>query len=48
VSTVIAGIRNPWQAEKNCAVGRMEPMSDELEAKLRTHYWRRAFWHQGK
>ena len=48
VSTVIAGIRNESQAEKNCAVGSMEPMSGELEAKLRRHYWRRAFWHQGK
>ena len=48
VSTVIAGIRNQTQAEKNCAVGNLEAMSDELEAKLREHYWRRAFWHQGK
>ncbi|MFN0166971.1 MAG: aldo/keto reductase [Bryobacteraceae bacterium] len=48
VSTVIAGIRNPWQAERNCAVGDMPPMSGELEARLRTHYWRRAFWHAGK
>jgi aryl-alcohol dehydrogenase-like predicted oxidoreductase len=48
VSTVIAGIRNPWQAEKNCAVGSHSPMSDELEGKLRQHYWRREFWHQGK
>jgi aryl-alcohol dehydrogenase-like predicted oxidoreductase len=30
VSTVIAGIRSPWQAEKNCAVGSLEPMRDEL------------------
>jgi hypothetical protein len=45
---VIAGIRNVGQAEKNCAVGSQAPMSDELEAKLRKHYWRRAFWHQGK
>jgi aryl-alcohol dehydrogenase-like predicted oxidoreductase len=48
VSTVIAGIRNDWQAQKNCAVGDLEPMSDAIEAKLRGHYWRRAFWHQGK
>lgn len=48
VSTVIARIRNAWQAERNCAVGSMEPMNDELEAKLRAHYWRRAFWHSGK
>ncbi len=48
VSTVIAGIRNAAQAEMNCRVGALAPMSDELEAKLRKHYWRRAFWHQGK
>lgn len=48
VSTVIAGTRNAVQAEKNCAAGSQEPMSDELETKLRQHYWRRAFWHQGK
>jgi aryl-alcohol dehydrogenase-like predicted oxidoreductase len=48
VSTVIAGIRNPWQAEKNCAVGSLEPMSDELEGRLRKHYWRRSFWNEGK
>lgn len=48
VSTVIAGIRNSGQAEQNCAVGKAPPMSDALEAKLRNHYWRRVFWHQGK
>ena len=48
VSTVIAGIRNARQAEMNCAVGDLPPMSDELEAKLRAHNWRRAFWHAGK
>jgi aryl-alcohol dehydrogenase-like predicted oxidoreductase len=48
VSTVIAGIRNVEQAEKNCGVGTQEPISDALEAKLRHHYWRRGFWYQGK
>ena len=48
VSTVIVGTRNSIQAEKNCAVGRMETMSDHIEATLRGHYWRRAFWHLGK
>ena len=48
VSTVIVGIRNAAQAETNCRVGALPPMSDEVEAKLRKHYWRRAFWHQGK
>ncbi|MBM3794840.1 MAG: aldo/keto reductase [Acidobacteria bacterium] len=48
VSTVIAGIRNPWQAEKNCAVGAMAPLTGRLEQELRKHYWRRALWHSGK
>jgi aryl-alcohol dehydrogenase-like predicted oxidoreductase len=48
VSTVIPGIRNPRQAELNCAIGAGDPLSDELEKKLRTHYWRRGFWYSGK
>ena len=48
VSTVIAGIRNPQQAEMNCAVGDEPPMSDALEQDLRAHNWRRTFWHAGK
>lgn len=48
VSTVIAGIRNLEQAEKNCLVGCQKPMTEALEAELRRHYWRRGLWHQGK
>lgn len=48
VSTVIAGIRNVGQAEMNCGVGSMPPMSETLEVTLRNHYWRRAFWYSGK
>jgi len=48
VSTVIPGVRNPKQAEANCRVGSSEPMSDQTEAALRTHYWRRVFWYAGK
>ena len=48
VSTVIAGIRNPQQAEMNCAVGDEPPMCDALEQDLRAHNWRRTFWHAGK
>jgi len=48
VSTVIPGIRNVAQAEMNCAVGNQPPMSDELEQKLRRHYWRRGVWYAGK
>jgi aryl-alcohol dehydrogenase-like predicted oxidoreductase len=48
VSTVIPGIRNAEQARKNCLVGDQDPLSDQLELRLRKHYWRRAFWYQGK
>jgi len=49
VSTVIPGIRNRRQAEMNCGeIGDAEPMSGELERKLRQHYWRRGFWYTGK
>lgn len=47
VSTVIAGIRNPQQAEMNCAAGDGPPMSDALEKDLRAHNWRRSFWQAG-
>ena len=48
VSTVIPGIRNLWQAEANCRVASLPPLSDEVEAALRKHYWRRGFWYSGK
>ncbi len=48
VSTVIPGIRNARQAEANCRVGSLPPMSDEMELELRRHQWRRCFWHAGK
>ena len=48
VSTVIPGIRNVGQAEINCGVSDQPPMSDELERKLRKHYWRRGVWYAGK
>jgi aryl-alcohol dehydrogenase-like predicted oxidoreductase len=48
VSTVIPGIRSVWQAEANCRVGSQPPLSDEIEAGLRNHYWRRGFWYSGK
>ena len=48
VSTVIAGIRNPHQAQMNCAVGDEPPMSDALEQDLRAHNWHRSFWPAGK
>ncbi|MBP7934867.1 MAG: aldo/keto reductase [Phycisphaerae bacterium] len=48
VSTVIPGIRSVRQAELNCGVSDQPRMSDELEGKLHTHYWRRGFWYAGK
>ncbi|GMU22652.1 MAG: oxidoreductase [Phycisphaerae bacterium] len=48
VSVVIPGIRNVRQAEMNCTVSDEQPMSDELEQKLRQHTWQRAFWYGGK
>lgn len=48
VSTVIAGMRNPDQARRNCAVGDLPPMSDELERTLFAHQWRRGQWYDGK
>lgn len=47
VSTVLVGIRNVQQAEMNCAISDLPPMSDELERDLRKHNWRRAFWYEG-
>jgi aryl-alcohol dehydrogenase-like predicted oxidoreductase len=48
VSTVIPGMRNALQAELNCRVSDLQPMSDDLEARLRKHNWLRAFWYSGK
>lgn len=48
VSTVIPGIRNVRQAEMNCGVSDLPPISDVLEEKLRVHNWRKAFWYAGK
>ncbi|HEY1661672.1 MAG TPA: aldo/keto reductase [Verrucomicrobiae bacterium] len=48
VSTVIPGIRNIEQATMNCGVSDQLPMTDELEQKLRAHFWRRGDWYKGK
>jgi len=48
VSVVIAGTRNAEQATRNFAVSDQEPLSDELEGRLRKCNWRRSFWYQGK
>ena len=48
VSTVIPGMRSVRQAEMNCGVSDQPPMTDEVEERLRRHYWMRGFWYGGK
>jgi aryl-alcohol dehydrogenase-like predicted oxidoreductase len=48
VSTVIPGMRNVLQAESNCGVSDLPPMTIELQQALHAHNWRRAFWYGGK
>jgi aryl-alcohol dehydrogenase-like predicted oxidoreductase len=48
VGTVIPGMRNPSQAEANCAASDLPPMSAELLRDLRPHNWCRGFWYAGK
>jgi aryl-alcohol dehydrogenase-like predicted oxidoreductase len=48
VSTVIPGIRNISQAEKNVSVSDLPPLSEELHSKLHKYAWRRGFWYDGK
>lgn len=47
VSTVIPGIRNIQQAEMNCSLSDLPPLSNELYNALKHHIWRRAFWYGG-
>ena len=48
VSCVIPGMRTLAQAEANCAVSNLPPMTAELLSRLREHRWNRAFWYGGK
>lgn len=48
VSTVIPGMRNVRQAEANCGVSDLPPMSDAVEQRLRPLNWLRSFWYSGK
>ncbi len=48
VSTVIPGIRNVAQAEANCAVSDLPPLSEAMILKLHRHAWNRGFWYGGK
>jgi aryl-alcohol dehydrogenase-like predicted oxidoreductase len=48
VGTVIPGMRNPSQAEANCAVSDMPAMTADLLRRLHVHNWLRGFWYSGK
>jgi aryl-alcohol dehydrogenase-like predicted oxidoreductase len=48
VGTVIPGMRNPQQAEANCAVSALPEMTQELQHRLHRHNWLRGFWYAGK
>ncbi len=48
VGTVIPGMRSPSQAEANCAVSDLLPLSEELQRRLHAHNWLRGFWYAGK
>ena len=48
VSSVIAGIRNPTQAEQNSRVSDLPPLSESLLRDLRRHNWHRGVWYSGK
>jgi aryl-alcohol dehydrogenase-like predicted oxidoreductase len=41
VSTVIPGIRNPWQARQNLAAAEAGPLKPETLDRLRGHRWER-------
>lgn len=48
VSVVIPGIRTIAQAEANCGVSDLPPMSDGVLQALRRHRWNRGVWYGGK
>jgi aryl-alcohol dehydrogenase-like predicted oxidoreductase len=48
VSTVIAGIRNTDQAEKNTRVSDLPDLPEPLLHDLRRHHWLRGVWYSGK
>ena len=48
VSTVIPGIRNRDQAQKNTSVTDLPGLSGEIQTGLHEHSWNRGFWYGGK
>jgi hypothetical protein len=41
-------MRNPAQAEANCAVSELPAMTPQLRSLLHEHNWARGFWYSGK
>lgn len=48
VSSVIAGMRNRQQVQKNTSVASLPDLPDALLQTLRRHNWRRGIWYAGK
>ena len=48
VSTVIAGMRNTEQAEKNARTSDLKDLPESLLIQLRRHNWLRGVWYSGK
>ncbi len=48
VSSVLVGMRNADQAEKNFRVSNRRDLSNEMLQHLRRHDWRRGVWYSGK
>ena len=48
VSTVIAGMRNVDQVEKNTRTGQLRDLPQPLMEQLRRHNWHRGVWYGGK
>ncbi len=48
VSTVIAGMRNDFQAKANASVSDLPDLSEDILTKLRKHAWLRGNWYGGK
>lgn len=48
VSTVIVGMRNVEQVEKNTRTSQLKDLPDELLVQLRRHHWLRGVWYGGK
>ena len=48
VSTVIAGMRNIDQVQKNTRTSDLKDLPESLLIQLRRHNWLRGVWYSGK